>query len=564
MAARERAWYNSAMSLAGEVGGEIAGYRIQSVLATGGMGVVYLAERPQGGLCALKVLSRQLGIDPGFAARFKREAQYAAALDHPHIVELYDAGETADGTLFLAMQYVPGPDLRVLLARDGALDLARALSILGQIGDALDCAHAKGLVHRDVKPANIIVTDDRGSGPYAYLTDFGLSKNPSEDSIELTKKGQLIGTTAYTAPEEILDEPRAQLVDIYSLGCVLYEALAGAPPFVRDRELDVLYAHIGDARPKVTDSRPDLPPEMDAIVAKAMAISPADRFASATEFIQAASALLPERALPAAAPGAGRSGSAASSSASAAPPAPTSPAPERTPEPIAERTPEPIAALRLVVRAGFGLGRELVVEDEIELGRLTTLEGALGGDRGISRRHARVYRAADGGFVVEDEDSANGTFVNGVRIAGPHPLRPGDELRMGSTVFAASPAGAREPVGQPPGAVASGVMPGDAGVAVEGPASQTPSPDAAPANGAAGSFDTAAPSSAAVEASGSEPVEPGAHPEIPRAAASPPPARRLALRLELDLEAGEMVIAIDDGAQARIVRDGEGWRVDIP
>src|SRR2546426_6941653 len=131
------------MSGAPEPGGEIAGYRIRSVVGEGGMGTVYLAESPRGGLCALKVLSGRLGADPSFATRFKREAEYARALDHPHILELYEAGETPDGTLFFAMQYVPGPDLGVLLERDGVLDLSQALSILGQIGDALDAAHAK-------------------------------------------------------------------------------------------------------------------------------------------------------------------------------------------------------------------------------------------------------------------------------------------------------------------------------------------------------------------------------------------------------------------------------------
>ena len=202
-------------------GAEIAGYQVKSVLGEGGMGTVYLAERPIGGVCALKVLSTRLADDPSYATRFKREAQYAEALDHPHILELYDAGEAPDGTPYLAMQYVRGADLAVLLARDGPLGLAVALSILEQVADALDCAHAQGLVHRDVKPGNIIVAADGGAAPYAYLTDFGLSKNPDADSIALTKQGQFVGTTAYTAPEEILAKPRDHRVDVYSLGCVL-------------------------------------------------------------------------------------------------------------------------------------------------------------------------------------------------------------------------------------------------------------------------------------------------------------------------------------------------------
>ena len=223
---------------------------MKSVLGDGGMGKVYLAERRQGGLCALKVLSGRLSDDVSAGARFKREARYAEALDHPHILEpFYEAGEAPDGTLYLAMQYVPGADLGALLARDGAMELAQALGILGQVADALDCAHAKGLIHRDVKPGNIVVATDRGVAPYAYLTDFGLSKNPDQDSIALTKQGQFVGTTAYTAPEEILAQARDHRVDVYSLGCVLFEALVGEPPFVRDKKLDVMYAHIGDPRP---------------------------------------------------------------------------------------------------------------------------------------------------------------------------------------------------------------------------------------------------------------------------------------------------------------------------
>jgi serine/threonine-protein kinase len=458
--------------------GDIAGYQLQSVLGEGGMGIVYLAERPQGGLCALKVLSGKLGPDPSFAARFKREAAYAEALDHPHILELYDAGETTEGTLYFAMQYVPGADLGVLLARDGVLDVALALSIMGQVGDALDSAHATGLIHRDVKPGNILVAQDHAAGPYAFLTDFGLSKNPSEDSIELTKQGQLVGTTAYTAPEEILAQPRDHRVDIYSLGCVLYEALTGEPPFVRDRELDVMYAHIGDPRPNVSDRRPDLPPAIDVIIAKAMAISPADRYSSCADFIAAARAALPAPAVSAAGIlGAG----------DPADPADHGSAPATAASTLRGQDPAPSPAfpevLRLVVRAGAANGRELVVADELELGRVTTLGGAIAGDLEISRRHARIRRVAGDTFVVQDESSANGTFVNGDRIEGPHPLRPGDELRIGSTVFVVAP--------------------------------------------------------------------------------EPAPPSRVAMRLEFDAETGELSVAIEHGPTARIVRDGDGWRMEI-
>ena len=443
-------------------GGEIAGYRIESAIGEGSTGTVYLAERPEGGECALKLLSERLSEDPTFAARFKREAEYAEALAHPHLVDLYDAGQTPEGTLFFAMQYVEGPDLRALLEREGPLELGRALTILGQIGDALDSAHATGLVHRDVKPGNIIVAE----GPHAYLTGFGLAKNPTEDSVALTVQGQLIGTMPYTAPEEILAaESRDHRVDIYSLACVLYETVVGVPPFVRERELDLLYAHIGDPRPSATAARPELPEGMDEVIAKGMAIEPEERYATCTELIAAARSLVPTQA------------------AAVTPPPP--------PEPPSESAAAP-ARLRLVASAGFGVGQELLVEDEVVLGRLDTFGGALEPDHEISRRHARVYRAGDG-FLVEDQESANGTYVNEERIDGPRLLHTGDQLRIGTTVLVATVS--------------------------------------ADMNGAP--------------------------------AAPPAPAgRRLALRLEVDLESGELTVAIEGGASARIVPDGDGWRVE--
>jgi len=517
-------------------GAEIAGYRVKSVLGEGGMGTVYLAERPTAGVCALKVLSTRLADDPSYATRFKREAQYAEALDHPHILELYDAGEAPDGTPYLAMQYVRGADLAVLLARDGPLGLAQTLSILGQVADALDCAHAQGLVHRDVKPGNIIVAADGGAAPYAYLTDFGLSKNPDADSIALTKQGQFVGTTAYTAPEEILAKPRDHRVDVYSLGCVLYEALVGEPPFVRERALDVLYAHIGDPRPPVSGHQPDLPPEIDAIIAKAMAISPAERYSSCAEFIAAASGLLPHGALstPDAAPSTPDSAPSTPDAAPATPDAaPSTDTAMHVPalsaassvysSPAEDATAASVEPLRLVVRAGVAEGRELVIADEAALGRLITLDGALADDGEISRRHAHIWRQADGAFLVEDQSSSNGTFVNGTRIDRPCPLSPGDELRIGATVFEVAASVAADPVssGQPQ-------------VPEEPEASSAGAPEAAIAD------------------------------LVVKPAPSSEPLQRVAIRLELDLEAGQLSVAIEHGATVRIVRDGNGWRVEIP
>jgi Protein kinase domain/FHA domain len=498
-----------------ELGSEIAGYRLESVLGEGGMGTVYLARNPEGGLCAVKVLSRRLvGDDPSFATRFKREVQYAEALDHPHVLELYEAGETPEGTLFFAMQYVDGPDLGVLLRRDGALSLPQALGILGPIGDALDCAHASGLVHRDVKPGNVIIADDPG-GPHPYLTDFGLSKNPGTDSFALTRMGQLIGTLAYTAPEEILaTEPRGELVDIYSLGCVMYEALTGAPPFVRERDIDVLYAHVGDPRPKASEARSDLPAGIDDVIAKAMAISAQERYPTCAEFIAAAQALVPGGAPPpVATPPVAEPVAAPAPEETAAEPAeqPVPEAAEPEPEPAPADDDVPPGALRLRVRDGLGRGRSLIVEDELVVGRLTTLDGALAPDHSISRRHARITRTDDGVFAVEDEHSRNGTFVNGERLAGPHVLRTGDELKIGSTVFETTAPEAAAPTAAPP------------------PEEPAPPPPPAPTPVAEVVLDSGA------------------------------PGTRLALRLELDPEAGELIIAIENGATVRIVRGSDGW-----
>ena len=351
-----------------------------------------------------------------------------------------------------------------------------------------------------MKPGNVIVADD-AHGPYPYLTDFGLSKNPGTDSFALTQMGQLIGTLAYTAPEEILaTEPRDHLVDVYSLGCVMYEALTGAPPFVRERDIDVLYAHVGDPRPRVTENRSDLPAGIDDVVARAMAISAPERYATCTEFVSAARALLGGPVAGVAMP------------VEAAPEADAG-LDSDVPEHPSEEVDVPPGALRLAVRDGLGRGRVLIVEDEVVIGRQSTLDGALAPDGSISRRHARITRAGDGSFVVDDEHSRNGTFVNGERLEETHVLRTGDLLKVGATVFEATVP--EEPEETPC-------------VEVTPPSALPEAPDA-PERVA----------EFAVEAG-----EPGS---------------RLTLRLEFDPEAGELAIAIDGGASVRFVRGSDGW-----
>jgi serine/threonine protein kinase len=272
-------------------GAEIAGYRIESLVGRGGMAVVYRAEDLRlGRKVALKLLTPQLAGSEQFRARFIRESRLAASLDHPNIVPIYEAGE-ADGQLFIAMRYVLGSDLKGLLGEQGGrLSAERTLRLMVQIGDALDSAHRAGLVHRDVKPGNILVVAGAerarpGLGDHVYLTDFGLTKRAAELSGGLTGTGHFLGTVDYVSPEQIQGRPVGAGTDIYALGCVLYECLTGQLPFRRDDDAALLWAHLVESPPPVTGVRPELPGAVDAVVARAMAKDPADRYASCEEFI---------------------------------------------------------------------------------------------------------------------------------------------------------------------------------------------------------------------------------------------------------------------------------------
>jgi serine/threonine protein kinase len=275
-----------------ESGFEIAGYRIESVIGRGGMAVVYRAEDSRlGRKVALKLLSPVLAQNAQFQQRFIRESRLAASLDHPNIVPIYEAGE-ADGQLFIAMRYVVGSDLKALLKREsGPLPLARLLRLFVQIGDALDAAHQLGLVHRDVKPGNILVTAGQEQSGHAYsdhvyLTDFGLTKRATSLSGALTGTGHFLGTVDYVSPEQIQGAPVGPGTDIYALGCVLYECLTGQLPFHRDDDAALLWAHLVDTPPPVSGVRPDLPPAVDDVVARAMAKSPDERYASCHDLVR--------------------------------------------------------------------------------------------------------------------------------------------------------------------------------------------------------------------------------------------------------------------------------------
>src|SRR3954468_24655048 len=257
----------------------LAGYRVEGVLGQGGMGVVYEATQLSlNRTVALKLLAGQLGDDPAFRERFRREGLLQAQIDHPNIVTVYEAGDTDEG-LFLAMRLVRGPNLKdMIVSRE--LDAGRSLRILAPVADALDAAHAEGLIHRDIKPQNILVS----GRDHAYLADFGLTKAPGEKS--LTKTGQFVGTLDYISPEQIRGQGASKLSDIYALAAVLYECLSGVVPYPKDSEAAVLYAHMSEEPPSLTETRPELPAPLDAVIRKAMSKNPDERQRSAGELMR--------------------------------------------------------------------------------------------------------------------------------------------------------------------------------------------------------------------------------------------------------------------------------------
>jgi serine/threonine-protein kinase len=264
-------------------GSTFASYRIDALIARGGMGLVYRAtelslERP----VALKLIAPELAGDTRFRERFLRESRLAASLGHPHILPVFAAGE-ADGSLYLATRFVEGGDLKELLDREQKLAPERALFILGHVADALDAAHAKGLVHRDVKPANVLL-DESGR---AYLADFGLAKHVGTHGF--TKTGQIAGTLDYLAPEQIRGEQVDGGTDEYALACVLYQCLAGVPPFARGTEAEVLWAHMQSEPPSLHDH-----PALDAVLAKGLAKAAEQRYRTCTALVEAAKAALLE------------------------------------------------------------------------------------------------------------------------------------------------------------------------------------------------------------------------------------------------------------------------------
>jgi serine/threonine protein kinase len=268
------------------VGWQVPGYRIRGRIGRGGMGVVYRAtDLSLDRTVALKVLAEDVASDPDFRRRFVAESKLAASLDHPNVIPIYAAGD-ADGVLFIAMRFVEGDDLRTVLREEGRLEPGRAVKLIAQVASALDAAHAHGLVHRDVKAANVLVTVD----DHAYLTDFGLSKRMAAGA-DLTRTGMVLGTLDSIAPEQIRHEPIGPWTDVYALGCLSFHLLTGGVPFPLDTEEGKLWAHL-------SEPPPDAGPPFGLALRCALAKRPQDRFQTAGEFSAALITAAPSATAP--------------------------------------------------------------------------------------------------------------------------------------------------------------------------------------------------------------------------------------------------------------------------
>ena len=268
-----------------EPGSELGAYRIESLLGRGGMGLVYEASHSLlGRKAALKTLAAELAEDGDFRERFIRESQLVAGIDHPNIIPIYDAGESG-GIAYIAMRYVQGSDLSQLVERDGPLDLERAIAVLDQAGSALDAAHAREVLHRDVKPANILIDENADR---IYLTDFGIAKDTTARGV--TRTGFFMGTVDYAAPEQIHGKDLTTAADIYAFGCMFFEVVTGRKPFEKESDFAVMQAHLEESPPLASEAMPGLPPSLDTVIGKAMAKAPDERYESCRELVDAARA----------------------------------------------------------------------------------------------------------------------------------------------------------------------------------------------------------------------------------------------------------------------------------
>jgi serine/threonine protein kinase len=433
-------------------GSRVAGYVLERLVGVGGMAAVYRARDERlGRVVALKLLAG----DEAVRTRFVREARAVAAVDHPHIIPVYAAGES-DGMQYIAMRFVPGDTLQGVIRVSGALPPRRAAGFISPVAFALDEAHAAGLVHRDVKPGNILVDARRGGPEHPYLTDFGIARAMLSAGT-LTAAGQFLGTPDYAAPEQVNGQPVDGRADQYALACVAFETLTGTVPFKRELPIAVLYAHLSTPPPRVTLIRPDLPSAVDDVLIRALAKSPDERYPSCADFADALRDALgldpydPSRAshppiptLPVTMLDAA-SAPPAPSSRPAAPPAPAT----WTAVVTVDRTyydhiqavndsdtasisfPGDIPERRIPLSgAEVRIGRRsksMGIEPEIDLSVPSR-------DPGVSRQHAKLVPAPDGTWTVVDLGTDNGITVNGrdVPSGDSVPLHPGDRIHLGA------------------------------------------------------------------------------------------------------------------------------------
>jgi serine/threonine protein kinase len=439
-------------------GTRVAGYVLERLVGVGGMAAVYQARDERlGRVVALKLLAG----DEAVRERFVREARAVAAVDHPHIIPVYAADE-ADGMQFIAMRFVAGDTLQGIIRKSGALPSRRTVAIISPVASALDAAHAAGLVHRDVKPGNILVDSRRGGPEHAYLTDFGIARAMLSAGT-LTAAGQFLGTPDYAAPEQVNGQPVDGRADQYGLACVTFEMLSGTVPFKRELPIAVLYAHLSAVPPLLSSVRRDLPPAVGEVLVRGMAKSPDDRYPTCADFADALRDALgldpydPSRAQP-------TPTMPMTSFVAKAPPAQLPPT-QLLPPQVSRNAPPGSATWTAVVSADRDYYDRIqavndsdsesisfpgdiperripLAGDELLIGRRSVSKGIepdidlIGPPRdpGVSRQHAKLVTAPDGTWTVVDLGTDNGITVNGRDVPSGHsvPLRPGDRINLGA------------------------------------------------------------------------------------------------------------------------------------
>jgi serine/threonine-protein kinase len=418
-------------------GSRVAGYVLERLVGVGGMAAVYQARDERlGRVVALKLLAG----DEAVRMRFVREARAVAAVDHPNIIPVYAAGE-ADGMQFIAMRFVAGDTLQGIVRTNGALSPRRAAAFISPVASALDAAHAAGLVHRDVKPGNILVDSRRGGPEHAYLTDFGIARAMLSAGT-LTVAGQFLGTPDYAAPEQVNGQPVDGRADQYALACVAFELLSGTVPFKRELPIAVLYAHLSTMPPLLSSVRQDLPPAAGEVLVRAMAKDPEERYATCADFADALREALgldsydPSRAAPTPTiPMTMLDGSSALVTWTAVV--------------TADRAYyDSVCALDDQDNGSISFPGDLperripLSGAEIRIGRRSVSKGIepeidlIGPpkDPGVSRLHAKLIPTPDGTWTVVDLGTENGITVNGrdVPSGDSVPLRPGDSIHLGA------------------------------------------------------------------------------------------------------------------------------------